>query len=242
MSDLFWKLQNSLHIPMQDWQIAVTEIENEEAFFKMLAQQFKQLGQKQPLAIFDIDDVMHLLEHRIADDLGIDINRFLYTFSIRDNPQLTPSEKKAIIEAFSNPKYFRDIDFLPGVERITEPQEFGALVGANSNAFSKEIGELKREQLLAAVPNLKPEQIQINIIHYGETHRKELDPRTTILHDDSPFNVAMSPALLNSMPNWMSWTHSREALQQMTGKVVTWHDSLNSMIDFTCKAVRAMRK
>lgn len=242
MSNLLYLTQNILNIPQQDWQIAAVEIEKEEALLETLAQKFKQLGQEQPRAIFDVDDVMHLLEHRIADDLGIDINRFLYTFSIKDNPKLTIAEKRAIIAAFSNSKYFRDIDFLPGVERITEPQEFGALVGVNSNAFSKEIGELKREQLLAVVPNLKPEQIQINIIHYGETHRKDLDPRTTILHDDSPFNVAMSPALLNSMPNWMSWTHSHEALLQMTGKLVVWHDNLNSMIDFSCKAVRAMRK
>lgn len=240
--DNFACVINRAHIPRNDKQAFLNQAQREEVFFDMLRQKFRQCDQEKPLAIFDIDDVMHLLEHRIANDLGIDINRFLCTFSVRDNPQLTPSEKKAIIEAFANPKYFRDIEFLPGVERITEPQEFGALVGANSNAFSKEIGELKREQLLAAVPGLKPEQIQINVIHYGETHRKELDPRTTVLHDDSPFNVAMSPALLNSMPSWMPWTHSREALQQMASKLVTWHDSLNDMIDFTCAAVRAMRK
>lgn len=215
---------------------------DEDRLFEGLARKFSLLDQEEPLVIYDIDDILQLLEYRVAERLGIDLVRLLHTFSIRDNPMLTASEKTAVIDAFSDSSYFRDIEFLPGIERILEPQEFGARIGINSNAFSAEIGDLKREQLLAAVPGLTAEQIQINIIHYGETHRKTLDSQTTILHDDSPFNIALSPALLNSMSDWMPWSYSPEALQQMSGKLVTWHKDLHAMIDFACRAVAAMRK
>ncbi len=238
----FSRVISSAHIPRDSNQITMSQVWREEVFFEMLRQGFKRRNQEKPLAIFDVDDILHLLCYDIAEDLEIDASRFLYTFSVRDNPLLTTSEKEAILAAFADPKYFQNIKFLPGTERILEPQEYGASVGIDSNAFSERIGELKREQLLAAVPGLKPEQVKINVIHPGEAHSKSLDPRTTILHDDSPFNMEQSPALLGSMPRWMPWSYSNEAMDQLTGKLVTWHDDLNQMIDFTCAAVQAMRK
>lgn len=238
----FLHVINCAHIPRDDEQAFMNQVRQEEAFFGMLRQKFKQRNQEEIIATFDVDDILHLLCYNIADDLGIDTTRFLCTFSVRDNPLLATKEKEAIIAAFANPKYFQDIKFLPGTKRILELQEYGALVGIDSNAFSEKIGELKREQLLAAIPGLKPEQVKINIIHYGEAHGKTLDPQTTILHDDSPFNVRKSPALLNSMPLWMQWSYSSDAIEQMAGNLVTWHEDLNQMIDFSCAAVQAMRK
>ena len=41
---------------------------------------------KTPLVVYDIDDIVWLLNYRIAEDLGIDEDRFLSTFSVKDNP------------------------------------------------------------------------------------------------------------------------------------------------------------
>lgn len=240
MGELFDSVRKTLQPAQLNWKTTVDATENEAEFFQNLKTRFQTLDQDAPLVVYDVDDILHPLEYRIADDLGIDINRFLYTFSVRHNPQLTIQEQDAIIEAFANSKYFQDIEFIDGVERILEPEKYGARVEINTNAFSEEIGRLKREQLLAAVPGLKPEQIKISVIHYGKSHNKVIDPKTTIFVDDSPFNVGLSAALINVMPIWMPWSYSKEALEQLSSKPVTWRDSLNEMIDFCCQAAQAM--
>lgn len=209
----------------------------QQALLGRLCQRFAAQEQEQPLVVYDIDDVTWLLEKAIADDLGIDLDRFLSTFSVRDNAALTSEEREKIIAAFGNAKYFENIQFMPGVENVLAPEELGAKVMFNSNAFSERIGELKKEQILAAVPGLKPEQVQINIISYGTTHKKELNPATTILVDDSPFNIALSPALINVMPAWMPWSYSSEALTQMVDKPVAWRDTLDEINDFVYQTV-----
>lgn len=231
-----------LDLPIQDGEVLVGRPLSEDLFFEKIRNEFQALGQNRPLVVYDVDDIMHLLEHRILDDLGIDAKRCLATYSIRENTLMTTEEQDAFIAAFSNSKYFHEIEFLPGVERILEPCRFGAEVQIVSNAFSEDISRLKSEQLLAAVPGLRPEQIVMNVIGYGGAHKKELSQHTTILHDDSPFNVEKSPALINVMPTWMPWSHSKEAIKQLSNKPVTWRKDLNTMIDFTCKAVQSMVK
>ncbi len=231
-----------LDLPIRDGEVLVGKPLREELFFEELRNKFQTLGQDRPLVVYDVDDIMHLLEYRILADLGIDAKRCLATYSIRENNLITPEEQDAFIAAFSNSKYFHEIEFLPGVERILEPCQFGAEVQIVSNAFSEDISHLKSEQLLAVVPGLKPEQIVMNIIGYGGAHQKELDQHTTILHDDSPFNVEKSPALVNVMPTWMPWSHSKEAIEQLSNKPVTWRKDLNAMVDFTCRAVQSMMR
>lgn len=205
-----------------------------------LCQRLTEEERKRPLVVYDIDDVTWLLEKAIAEDLGIDLDRFLSTFSVRDNTALADEEREKIIAAFGNPKYFENIQFMPGVENVLAPEELGARVIFNSNAFGERIGKLKKEQILAAVPGLKPEQVQINIIDYSATHRKVLNPATTILVDDSPFNVALSSALINVMPTWMPWSYDSKALTRMADKTVAWRDSLDEINDFVYQAVATM--
>ncbi len=195
---------------------------------------------KTSLVVYDIDDIVWLLNYRIAEDLGIDENRFLSTFSVKDNPLLSRDERQKIIAAFADSRYFENIQFMTGVENILAPQQLGAKVVFNSNSFSERIAELKTEQLLAAVPGLRQEQIQMHIIHYGKTHKKALDPSTTILVDDSPFNVALSPALMNVMPAWMPWSYSDEAIEQLADKPVKWCESLDDINDFVYQTVATM--
>lgn len=191
-----------------------------------LIQRFRASGQAVPYIIYDIDDVLWDLIGYVAQCYHIPIERAAAVFNIRDNPQLNPDEQEAIIAAFSDPHMFENIQFVPGVADILRPRELGARVGINSNCFNERIAELKRDQLLAAIPDLRPEDLQLNIIHYGETHHKKFAPNMTILVDDSPHNVALSPALLNVMPMSVRWAWSADALQRVSGKPVVWQTDL----------------
>lgn len=240
LANLVASVQQNLRLPVSGWQSIATRISKESEILEVLAYQFRRLDQAQPLASFDFDDVLHPLEYRIVDDLGIPPHKFLHTFHMPTNPLLSEAERQAIIAAFANPKYFYDIEFMPGIENLLKPQEYGARVKVESNAYSKQIGDLKRDQLLAAVPGLKPEQVVVHIIDFSRTYQKQLDPETTILHDDSPYNAEQSSALLISMPAWMPWTYSPAAIKQLSGRIVSWHDDLQNMIDFTCRVVHRM--
>lgn len=242
MGKLFDSMSKTLQPEDFGWKTVADATMKNADFLQSLRLKFRELKQEKPLVVYDVDDILHPLEYRIADDLGIDVGRFLHTFAILENPKLSDQEREKIIAAFANSKYFQEIEFIDGIERILEPEKYGARVEINSNAFSEDIGRLKREQLLAVVPGLRPEQIKINVIHYGKSHTKTLNPEMTIFVDDSPFNVGLSQALINIMPTWMPWSYSKEALAQLTDKSVTWRDSLNEMIDFCCQVTQTVLK
>lgn len=194
--------------------------------YRRTARLFAQLQQEQPVIVFDVDDVLWPLIHRVAKRGGLNPAKCTAIFKIRDNHLLTKAEQDYIIESFADAKVFENIPFYPGVANILRPQELGAIVRINSNSFSEEIAALKTEQLLAAVPGLKLEQIQMNITDHDGAHRKPLAPETTILVEDSPSNVRLSPALLNVMPSNLAWTHCANAVQTMAGKRVAWRPNL----------------
>ncbi len=194
--------------------------------FERIRQQYLALGQEEVLAVYDADDILWMLMWRVAQELKLDWETATAVFSIRDNRRLTPYQQDAIIEAFGNPKMFENIEFLPGTSEIMRPCELGAKVMINSNSFNERIGELKCMQLLAAIPRLRPEDIQMNIISHSEAKKKPLDPRTTIFVDDSPHNVAKSPALINVMPKYMPWSWCPQAILEINGKPTVWRKDL----------------
>lgn len=204
------------------------------------AQRFHASEQKIPHVVYDADDVLWPLIHVVARRLRIDIKRASAIFSIRDNPKLSTKEQQAIISAFADPSYFQNIEFYPGTAEILRPRELGAKVSINSNSFNQQIADLKREQLLAAIPGLQPEDLRMNIIDYGGTHHKKFAPDTTILVDDSPHNIALSPAIVNYMPMTVRWAWSPTALDMVAQKPVIWKPDLIAINQHVYDLVAAM--
>ncbi len=193
----------------------------------MVVQQYRARGCAAPIIAYDADDVLWPLLHTVACRLGLEPDRCMNTFSIRENKLLSTEEQEKIIAAFADSEVFRGIEFFPGTADILRPTELGAKVVINSNAFTEEIAQLKHDQLLAAIPGLRDEDIHMNVIGgHACAKQKKFDPQTAIVVDDSPFNIAMSPALINVMPQWMIWSRSPDAVQRMLGKRVAWRRNL----------------
>lgn len=200
--------------------------------FERIRQRFLESGQEEVLAVYDADDVLWMLVMRVAERLGLDWKAVTAVFAVRENKRLTPYQQDAVLEAFGDPRMFEDIQFLPGAAEIMRPLELGAKVKINSNAFNEKIGELKFAQLLATIPQLKPEDIRMNIISESSAKKKLIDPKTTIFTDDSPHNVAMSPALINVMPKYMPWSWCPQALLEINGKPTVWRKDLPAINQF----------
>jgi len=179
--------------------------------------------------VFDVDDTLWPLGEAIADYLGIEKERYYHHFSVRDNSALSKDEQEAIIAAYADVRFFKNIQFFAGIEAILRPREIGAVVQIKSNSFNEQIADLKIRQLLKAVPGLTAGDIKMNIIHYGQAHKKSIDNDATIFIDDSPFNVATSPAEVNILPDLGGWNKDTEAQTLMAGKNIKYSKSLQEI-------------
>lgn len=208
--------------------------------FQKFQTAFHTSGQPTPLIVYDIDDVLWGLMPRIAARGGLDPATCYAIFNLADNPELSASDRDYIIKSFSNADIFREINFYPGVSDILLPETLGAQVKINSNCYSSAIAELKISQLLQTIPDLSADHIQVNLIDYDSTHRKSLDPHTTILIDDSPYNIAKSPALLNVMPANVAWSVHPSAKAQVKHQSVVWQPDLNAINHFVYQTVQSL--
>lgn len=209
----------------------------EQSFLDQFAQNFRHSNQQTPLIVYDVDDILWGLMPRIAARGRLDPQICYALFDLSNNEQLSPDERDYIITSFADADIFRDINFYPGIDQLLRPQELGAKVKINSNCYSHDIAELKITQLLRAIPELTSADIQVNVIDHSQTTRKPLDPTTTILIDDSPHNIANSPALLNIMPSYVAWSSHPSAKQQVQHQSVIWQPSLEAINNFVYQAV-----
>lgn len=182
----------------------------------------------QPIEIvYDVDDILWPLSRKIAKACNISHDHLTANYRIHENAFLTPEEQKSVIEAFSDPHIFEDIEFFPGVENILLPRELGAKVSINSNNLSAKIAKLKEEQLLSAIPGLSADDLHFNIIGYAGN--KTFNAPMTILVDDCPYNIKDSPALLNIMPRNIAWSCNDLAREIITEKPVLWCTHLTTI-------------
>lgn len=179
--------------------------------------------------VFDVDDVLWPLGETIARHFGIELDRYFYHFKVTENDRLSRQEQEAVIAAYADASFFQEIKFFPGIEELLRPRELGVTVKIKSNSFSEKIAELKIRQLLAAIPGLTEDDIQMNIIDYSRTHGKTIDNDATIFVDDSPFNVSTSPAKINIMPDLGGWNSDAAAQALVQGKNVFYAKDLNEI-------------
>ena len=182
-------------------------------------EKFLESGQERPLVVTDCDDTLWGLLERACEILGIDFEVAQTEFDL-EKTALADAEREALIALFADPRLFEDMKFFPGVERILELEEVGAEVKVQSNAYSEVVGESKRRQLLSAIPGLRPEQIEINVISHANAGRKKFSPQTTILMDDSPNVINMSSALINLVPSRLQRVRTEHGQTLMAGKPV----------------------
>lgn len=182
--------------------------------------------QRAPLIVYDMDDILHLLLKRICTKTGIDFSRACVYFNVRDNDLLSKAEQDVVYDEFTNPDNFLDIDFIDGASEILRPMELGAEVRIKSNSLNAKIVENKIPQLLAQIKGLTPEMLDMHLIVQGSKQHKQYDPRTTVVVDDSPYNIAGSPALLGIAPRWMPWSCSENAHEIMKGRRIIEKNSL----------------
>lgn len=215
---------------------------SEQELFERIASEFRMRGQKYPWMIYDADDILWSLMTVVSQRLGIEFERCTRIFSITDNYLLTPEEREQILTAFEDVSFFQNMQFYPGVKEIMRPTELGAKVGINSNALTQDIGDTKTDQLLATIPGLRVEDIQMNIIDRSKNKKKPLSPDITSLSEDSPYNVALSEALINVMPRTIPWAYYPSSIQIMQNKPVIWKNNLQEMVDFNYRLVEYLAK
>jgi hypothetical protein len=179
----------------------------------------------QKLVIFDCDDILWGLNEKASEMTGIDYSE-LVTFAINENPYLTDDDKKMLSAVYHSVELFENMKFYEGVERL---KNINAKVIINSNSMSQAAADIKRMQL-KAVTGLSDDQIVINIITPDNCKKKTIPEETFIFVDDSPHNIAMSPARYNIMM-YKPWNSTRAAFKEIEGKEFQMYSTLNEIID-----------
>lgn len=173
---------------------------------------------------YDVDDILHGLTERAARLAGVEFEQWT-SYRLADIPAFTPEQVQKIIQVFEEPEVFYNMEFYAGAEDILRPRQLGAHVGINTNSFTQVVANTKIPQLLARVRHLQRADIISNICGVAGALKKPLDPRTLILVDDSPYNVANSPAQVNVMLR-KPYNTTPEAYATMSGKRVFQFDTL----------------
>lgn len=170
-----------------------------------------------PEIIYDVDDVLWPLVDRVFARLNIPLEKET-DFDFQSNPALTANEKQAILTGFSDPHTFDDMNFYPQLSEILQVEELGARVYINSNSYSADIIERKRAQIQAQLPNFPSERLTLNLIT-DHANKKQIRANTFIFVDDSPYNIALSNALINILPekNWNTSEVSRKYMADSGG-------------------------
>ncbi len=161
------------------------------------------------LVVWDIDDIVWDSQGRISERLNIPFQD-LVEFHILENERLTIEQREAVNACYQDCVFYRDIKFYPGFERIMELEQYGARLQFNSNQFSLEVAEDKKQQIRAILPDARPEIFHFNIIDGATTIKKKFPDDSFIVIDDSPYNIARSPAPHNIMPI-VPWTQTAKA-------------------------------
>lgn len=154
------------------------------------------------LTIFDMDDVMHYLNRKVARIKKIDEKKFTM-YSIFDNPNMTAEEKELMTRAYQETDTYRDIEFIqPVIDLINHvyheyPEHPVHIV---SNCCTRPIADIKMEQVIKVL-DLPEERIHMNVIDvYTQSLQKKLPDDMFIFVDDSPHNIVMSEAVHRIMP------------------------------------------
>lgn len=190
--------------------------------------------------IIDIDDVVWGLNKRIAERFDIPYG-LLTDFYVLQNENLSLDLRQKINQAYSDPETFRDMEFYPGFRDLFDLQRYGAEVILKSNSFNKGVIVEKRRQLLAAVPGLREEQMQLMLVNQHTTTKKAIGPDIFSATDDSPYTIAKSSAQHNIMPR-QPWNQTSKAQDMIQAKEVRFFErgNLSELFDIEVKLLQSV--
>lgn len=167
-----------------------------------LTQAIMLAAHKTKLIIFDMDDVLWDLNEYAASLVGVPYEKFTM-WSVYKNPNFTETERKKILNAYTNPNLYQNIRFKTSMVKLinrihNERPDCTVLI--SSNCVSEEIRDMKKEQLLRVL-DIPEENIHLHLIDMEtQSEQKEFPDNVFLLVDDSPCNIAISNALHKIMP------------------------------------------
>ena len=180
--------------------------------------------------IFDMDDTLWSLNKRICKHTGIPYEKII-TFSIHENPLLTESERQTMLSYYGNTSMFENIKWIDNVERINDMiHDKNIDIFINSNSANDTCSAIKRRQL-HEIFDMSDDHISINTTGNKKKNvvKKTIDDDTYIFVDDSPHNVAMSPAKYNIMIK-TPWNQSDAGKTTVKDKNVIYCDDFNHVL------------
>jgi len=186
--------------------------------------------------VYDVDDTLWDFVGKLCGKLSIDYNSWknFYVTSNNWDPQLI----EKVCYYLTDDSLFEDIEFYGGIADILRPAlDLGVNVELNSNAPTTGMIDLKREQLKAAVPGLKDENMTFNLIIPNQPSVKTLPDNTAIFVDDNPYHIAGSTARFDVMPK-CPWNTSKDGLTVLGNRPVTKLDNLQQINDFVYRRVK----
>lgn len=136
--------------------------------------------------VYDVDDVLNNLNNIVFNKAGVEgkVTRY-YT---NENEGLTKSEMAEMNNLYANPDTFRILEYNDGAERICDIEKTGfADVFIYSANFNPIISRIKYDSLISAIPNIKPDNIEL-VISSGHKHARR---DTDIIIEDSADNIML---------------------------------------------------
>lgn len=151
--------------------------------------------------IFDMDDVMYDFNGRVASLTGVPYSKFTQ-FNTYTNPNFTEEERQRVLKSYKDPFTYRNIRFdekmIACINDLHGNWPYNVLI--SSNCASKEIRDIKMEQLLNVV-DLPEADIHLNVIDMKTgSFQKDLPRGIYMLVDDSEHNIAQADAKYLVMP------------------------------------------
>lgn len=177
-----------------------------------------------------MDDTLWSLNKRICQHTGIPYEKII-TFSIHENPLLTESEKQMTLSSYGNTTMFENIEWFDGISQLNNMiHDENINVFINSNSINETCSALKRRQL-HEILDISDDHIIMNAIGSKKKNgiQKTIDSDTYIFVDDSPHNVAMSPAKYNIMMK-TPWNQSDTGKAIVKDKNVIYCDNFNHVL------------
>ena len=193
------------------------------------------------LVVFDVDSTLWDFGAAAEHAIGIDPTVFHRMYNFRENPHLSKQQISGLIRIFEDPHFFEKMIFYPGVSKIMRIEELGVKVAIDSNCMNSAVAEVKRKKLMQQLPGLDPELIFLHDLNGGHDQPKILDPRTLILVEDSPYNVAQSTALLNIFKK-VPWNQSAEARRIVQSKPVVSFDTIDEIYAYIYDGLKSWQE
>ncbi len=205
--------------------------------FEVLVPKHYKITPEDLTVVYDVDDVCWDFVGRLCAILGIEYNAWR-SFYVSENSIFGPEIVERACELLVDASLYQNIEFYNGIEDILRPRyDLGVKVEFNSNSTVQTMIDLKREQLMSAIPGLRDEDMTFNLIIPNQPTVKKLSDKTVAFVDDNPHHIVNSTARFNVMPK-CPWNTSIEGRRILGNRPVTQLDNLRQINNYVYQRVK----